>query len=97
MIQALQIALVVACIAYVHCVVLPNTSNPLEGLYTLLYKLEKVAPWLAKPLGACSLCFAGQLGLWTSIIIGLPWHLVIATAALSITLTSIIITWLERN
>lgn len=56
-----------ALIAIVYAVVLPSESTPLNKWYDLLTWLERKAPWLAKPLGACEKCFAGQLAIWTSL------------------------------
>lgn len=57
-------ALQLATLAYVVCVLLMRPGYIFMPYAKLLLKLNKKASWLAKPLGYCELCFAGQLALW---------------------------------
>jgi hypothetical protein len=40
-------------------------------------RMEYRRPWLAKPLGACYACFAGQVCLWAGFVsLGASWSVV---------------------
>lgn len=59
--HALEIGAASALISYVYAGILMEPEHLLSGWYRLISRLPW---WLSKPLGACNLCFAGQLGLW---------------------------------
>lgn len=54
----------VAIVAWVFCTVLINEGMLFDWYGDWLHKLNNTRPWLAKPLGYCLACFAGQLGFW---------------------------------
>lgn len=61
-------ALQVAVVAYVFTIVLMKPDFIFEWYSDLLDDLERCGgwrKWIAKPLGNCELCFAGQFGLWS--------------------------------
>jgi len=68
LLEALQWGTAAALIALVYAVVLPSENTPMGTWYDLLQWMEGKGrwAWLAKPLGACEKCFAGQLALWSS-------------------------------
>lgn len=55
--EAIQLG--IASYVFVHVLCLPGMI--LHGCYRLLLSLPA---WLAKPLGMCDRCLAGQLALW---------------------------------
>lgn len=86
----LEIGFYSGCISLVHCAVLPNSNTPLNFLYKWLAYLQDKAPMIADPLGGCSLCFGGQVALWSSIFIngGYSYHDIfihLSSAAVGIT------------
>ena len=54
----------VAISAWVFFNVLTAPGMVFEFWYKWLEKLNEKAPWMAKPLGFCGTCFAGQTGFW---------------------------------
>jgi len=54
----------VAISAWVFFNVLTAPGMVFEFWYKWLEKLNEKAEWMAKPLGFCGTCFAGQLGFW---------------------------------
>jgi hypothetical protein len=83
-IQALFIGLLSACVACVHSIVLWNANTPLNFLYSALRWIQDKWPMLANPLGACVLCFSGQLSLWSAIFLGGPWYMPLWSAGAGI-------------
>lgn len=66
LLPAFVLGMACSVIAIVYVVVLGNESTPLNWWFKFIDWLESKVPMLAKPLGACECCFAGQLGLWSS-------------------------------
>lgn len=97
----MEVAFFVACITYAHCVVFFDKTPPFLGwLYRALAWLESRVPWLADPLGTCSYCFSGQLGLWTGVYLYGADLIVLGISAASIAMSTLLIRtieWLERN
>lgn len=58
----------VAIVAVVAFGVLMEPGMILGWWYQWLERVNARAPWIAKPLGYCGVCFSGQLGFW--------WYLV---------------------
>lgn len=58
----------VAIVAFVFFAVLTAPGMVFEFWYNYLERLNSRAPWIAKPLGFCGVCFSGQLGLWWYLI-----------------------------
>lgn len=58
-----------ALVAFTYSVLMRNNDTPLSPWFDLLAKLH---PWIAKPLGDCAFCFAGQLALWSTCF-GVAW------------------------
>lgn len=58
----------VAISAWVFFDVLTAPGAIFSGWYEILERLSVRAMWLAKPLGYCGTCFAGQVGLWYYLI-----------------------------
>lgn len=54
----------IAVLAWVVTVPLFDEGMIFEWYYDLLENLNSVFPMLAKPLGLCEKCFAGQLAFW---------------------------------
>jgi len=62
-------SLSVAIVAFVFFGILTGPGMVFEWWYLLLENwAENGREWLAKPLGYCGTCFAGQLGLWWYLI-----------------------------
>lgn len=66
--NAIQWGFGCALIGVAYAVVLKNDDTPLNFWFNFLGELEVMTPKLAKPLGACAVCFSGQLALWSSLI-----------------------------
>ena len=63
----LLLSLQFALVAFTVSEILMDAGNILYPYRALLYRLEatgKVGAWLAKPLGQCAVCLAGQFALW---------------------------------
>jgi hypothetical protein len=58
----------VAIVAWVFNTVLIAEGMVFGWYGDWLHKLNNTRPWLAKPLGYCLACFAGQLGFWWYLI-----------------------------
>lgn len=97
-----------AIVAVVYAVVLAQ-EDVLPAWYRWLERWRDRGGWrarIAKPLGACEKCFAGQLALWSSSII-VPWswepiaiviHVVAACSAVLFAATiSHLYKWLMRQ
>jgi len=64
------IAIQCSAIAVLYAVVLAGEDTPLNGWFRWLERMADAGrwrSWIAKPLGACERCFAGQLALWCSV------------------------------
>jgi len=67
---ALAIAIYCSAIAVLYAVVLASEDTPLNRWFDLLRWIDGFGgwrSWIAKPIGACERCFAGQLALWVSV------------------------------
>jgi hypothetical protein len=60
-------AFLLAIFVYVFCEILISEGNILDFYYRALNRLKWA--YIAKPLGLCCYCFAGQLSLWLFIIL----------------------------
>ena len=60
---------ILSLVANVVVNILMEDDNILSGYAAWLCELEKKRPMLAKPLGYCDKCFAGQLALWSGIYV----------------------------
>lgn len=72
--STIEIAIYAACIAVLYAVVVPLEPIPgwLERWYIGLAMWRERGGWralIASPLGGCEKCCAGQLALWSSVII----------------------------
>jgi len=85
------IASAIAVIAFVFSYILTQEGEILAWYFRLIFKLPD---WLFKPLGGCSRCFAGQIGLWYGFT--LDWRSHIVLIFLSILLTDIILKIYDR-
>lgn len=54
-------AVIIGIVAWVFCMILMEEGMIFSKWWNVLNKLPN---WLAKPLGSCEYCFAGQLALW---------------------------------
>lgn len=54
-------SIICGIVAWVFCLIL---IQPDMIFARWQYVLDKLPDWLAKPLGACEFCFAGQVSLW---------------------------------
>lgn len=94
-----DIPILVACITYAHCVVFWDKTPPFLGwLYRGLAKLETKHGWLSDPLGTCSYCFSGQLGLWVGVYFYGADLIVLGISAASIAASTLLIrtlAWLD--
>ena len=73
LIESMAIAVQAAAIAVVYCVVLVEEGFPfIAWVLRGLGRWREAGgwrAWVASPIGACERCFAGQLALWSSILI----------------------------
>lgn len=70
MTTALSIAICCSAIAVLYAVVLASEDTPLNRWFRWLEWMadhKGWRSWIAKPIGACERCFAGQLALWVSV------------------------------
>ena len=77
-------AILIGLFAYVFCNILTDTGMIFGKYYQWLQKLPE---WLAKPLGMCEYCFAGQIALWYYLIVhfatyNFAWHVGFITVAI---------------
>lgn len=61
----LEFCFFAAAFAYVFSSVLTMPGEILGFYGDFLERVHAVRPWLAKPLGYCAKCFAGQVALWS--------------------------------
>jgi len=62
-------SLSVGIVAYVFFAVLTAPGMIFEQWFLILERMaENGREWMAKPLGYCGVCFAGQLGFWWYLI-----------------------------
>ena len=70
MITPIHTAILAAPISVLYAVVLAGEDTPLNRWFRWLERMadhKGWRSWIAKPLGACERCFAGQLALWVSV------------------------------
>lgn len=60
----LQQSAEIAVVAYCVCCELIRQGRLLERYLNFLFWVESIDAWVAKPLGMCEVCFAGQVALW---------------------------------
>lgn len=65
----IEIGIASALVGIVHCLVLSEMDTPLNFYYLWLNSIEEKHPRWHKVLGGCVLCFSGQLGLWSSVVL----------------------------
>ena len=69
---ALQLSFEVAVFGVVFTRYLIEPGAILSWYGKLLYKAERSAPWLVKPLGMCERCVTGQVAFWLYLAIYWP-------------------------
>lgn len=69
----------VGVLGFAFSTVMGNMDGPHQLYFD---RIDKLGPWLKKPLGACAMCLSGQLALWSSGIVALITGDVMVIAAL---------------
>lgn len=106
--STLEIAIASAFIAVAYAVVIAGEDTPVSPWFRWLDRMREAGgwrSWIANPIGACEKCFAGQLALWSSIIInggcdpaGILGHLAAASGAvLSAPFIAHAYRWMQRR
>lgn len=88
-----------ALIGFALSGIVANQNSPLSFWFDFLFRLEKKAPWIAKPLGACAFCFSGQVALWSALL-AMAWNITPHTFAYIATATGTAVTvayFLNKN
>ena len=90
-------------VAWVTWGVLMEPGMLLNWWYRIVEQIEQAGMvWLAKPLGACGVCFAGQIGFWFYVMAFKQWRLSehIAFTAQTIfffLIIKVLSEWIKRN
>jgi len=67
-----------ALVGFAFAGIMAEMDGPWSYYFDGIARLHK---WLYKPLGGCAMCFSGQLGLWSALMVyGLSINVIIAAS-----------------